>query len=180
MNEVQAYEKHRNLKLAASELGIGWQTLYSRLKRAGVPVTGDKLRYGTDRDRLAAIGEAEFQRLVPQAVSENERKYQSKFDFTVGSQKVDVKASLPRRLSKKYEALSWSFSFKKQSFICDFFCCICFDVSRSVQHVLLVPREFFAGLQTISVPCSGASKWLDYSVAPDELADFFSSLAEAA
>ena len=64
MNEVQAYAKHRNLKLAAGELGICWQTLYVRLKRAGVPVTGDKLRYGADRDRLGATCEAEFQRLV--------------------------------------------------------------------------------------------------------------------
>lgn len=176
MNEVQAYAKHRNLKLAAGELGICWQTLYVRLKRAGVPVTGDKLRYGSDRDRLGAICEAEFQRLVPFAVAENDREFQSRHDFTVHSHKVDVKGSRPRRLNKRYTALSWSFSFKKQTMLCDFICCFCLDMDGSTRRILLVPKEFFAGLQTVSVSCNGASKWLDYEVRPDELAPFFESL----
>ena len=54
MREAEAYSRHMNLKLAAHELGMKRQTLYYRLKRAGVPVVGDKLRHGSDRDRLAA------------------------------------------------------------------------------------------------------------------------------
>ena len=57
MREAEAYSRHMNLKLAAHELGMKWQTLYYRLKRAGVPVVGDKLRHGSDRDRLAARAE---------------------------------------------------------------------------------------------------------------------------
>lgn len=171
-----AYEKHKNLKIAASEIGIKWQTLYYRLKKQGVSIIGDKLRYGSDRDRLSSIAEAEFKKYVPTAVSMNEIKWQFKYDFTVNGHKVDVKCSTKRRLSSKYPSLSWAFSFKRQSLICDFVCCFCLGDDRKTEKVLLVPSEFFKGLQTISVSVNGASKWLDYEVEADELEEFFLNL----
>ena len=66
--EVIAYRKHMNIKLAAAQLGVAWQSLYVRLKQLGEPVTGDKMRYGSDRDKLAAMAEAKFLQLVPFAV----------------------------------------------------------------------------------------------------------------
>jgi hypothetical protein len=165
-----------NLKLAAAELGVQWQTLYVQLKRAGVAVIGDKLRYGSDRDRLGAVGEQEFLRLVPDAKNMNAVEFQSKYDFEVYGHKVDVKASMPRQLNRRFAALSWAFSFKKQSLICDFICCFCMREDRTIDRVLLVPKEFFAGLQTVSVSCAGQSKWLDYEIPQDELAKFFADL----
>lgn len=173
-----AYRRHMNLKLAAEELGVPWPTLYSKLKAEGVEIVGDKLRYGSDRDRLAAMAEAEFLRLVPKAHPMNAIRWQSKHDFEVGALKVDVKASLPRQLSKKYEALAWSFSFKKQTLLCDFICCFCMDENKKIEKILLVPSEFFAGLQTVSVSCNGSSKWLDYQVQPEELSKFFASIKQ--
>jgi hypothetical protein len=173
---ADAYNKHKNLKLAAAELGIPWHSLYAQLKREGVPVTGDKLRYGSDRDRLAALAEAEFKRMVPAAKDMNTVSFQAKYDFDVFGIKVDVKCSMPRQLNKKYPAKSWAFSFKKQSLLCDFICCFCMSDDRQIQRVLLVPREFFDGLQTVSVSCDGRSKWLEYEVQPEELSTFFSSL----
>lgn len=178
MNEAQTYAKHRNLKLAAGELGIPWQSLYVKLKKAGVSVAGDKLRYGTDRDRLGAKAEAAFHELVPLAVNANASQFQAKVDFSVGGLTVDVKASMPRQLNKRFAALSWSFSIKKQTLVCDFVCCFCFASDGSIAHVLLVPSEFFAGLQTISVSCAGSSKWLDYEVKASDLAKFFSELTD--
>ena len=58
--EAIAYEKHKNLKIDAQEIGIKWQTLYLRLKNQGIAVIGDKLRYGSDRDKLSAKAEAIF------------------------------------------------------------------------------------------------------------------------
>ena len=174
--EVLAYRKHMNLKLAASELGVAWQSLYVRLKKLGEPVVGDKLRYGSDRDRLSAMAEANFLSLVPQAKALNKIFHQSKVDFDVAGHLVDVKASMPRQLSKKYEAESWSFSFKKQTLICDFICCFCMSESKEIERVLLVPKEFFAGLQTVSVSRSGTSKWLDYAIDTEALAKFFDDL----
>lgn len=172
----EAYAKQRNLKLAAAELGISWSTLYIKLKKEGVPVTGDKLRYGSDRDRLASLAEVEFKRLVPTAKDMNSVSFQAKYDFEVDGLKVDVKASMPRQLAKKYPAKSWAFSFKKQSLLCDFICCFCMGEDRAIKRVLLVPKEFFEGLQTVSVSCGGLSKWLEYEIQPEELAAFFSSL----
>lgn len=176
MQEAIAYAKHKNLKLAAAELGMSFHTLYARLRKAGVHVTGDKSRYGTSRDRLAVLGEHEFQRLVPDAEPMNEWQFQAKFDFLIYGHKVDVKASLPRQLNKKHSALSWAFSFKKQTLICDYICCFCLGEDKRSERVLLVPAEFFAGIQTVSVSCNGKSKWHDYDIKPDELADFFASM----
>lgn len=172
-----AYAKHMNLKLAANELCIPWQTLYVILKKEGVAVVGDKLRYGSDRDRLAAMAEFEFLRLVPTARNMNAIGYQSKHDFEVGELKIDVKCSMPRKLNSRFEAKSWAFSFKKQSLTCDFICCFCKAEDKTTAKVLLVPSEFFKGLQTVSVSCEGNSKWLDYTVNPSELASFFATMA---
>lgn len=176
MQEAIAYAKHKNLKLAAAELGMTWHTLYSRLRNAGVPVTGDKARYGTSRDRLAVLAEQEFHRLVPEAEAMNEQQFQAKFDFLIHGHKVDVKASLPRRLNKRFDAKSWAFSFKKQTLVCDYMCCFCMGEEKQVERVLLVPSEFFAGIQTVSVSCAGKSKWHDYDIKPEALAEFFASM----
>ena len=174
--EKTVYEKHRNLKIAADEIGIPWQSLYVKLKAQGVSVSGDKLRYGSDRDRLGALAESVFKKLVPDAIDNNKNTFQAKYDFDVYGFKVDVKASKPRQLNKRFKALSWSFSFKKQTLVCDFIVCFCMDDDKTINRVLLVPSEFFRGLSTVSVSCDGNSKWGDYSVPKDELATFFSSL----
>lgn len=176
--EVATYRKHMNLKLAAQELGIAWQTLYVRLKKAGEPVVGDKLRYGSDKDKLAAKAEQEFHALVPFATSTNEKKFQSKYDFDVCGFKIDVKAARKAQKHKLYAALSWSFSFKKQTLVCDFICCFCIGDNGETEKVLLVPSEFFRGIQTVTVSCAGGSKWLDYEVPQKDLASFFTELAQ--
>ena len=176
--ESDIYSKHMNLKIAANALGIKWQTLYVKLKAQGVNVVGDKLRYGTDRDRLGVFGEQMFQSLVPFAKDCNQSKYQSKVDFEINGLKVDVKAGMPRQLNKKFPALAWSFSFKKQTLHADFIVCFCFNEKKEIEHILLVPKEFFVGLQTVSVSRNGGSKWLDYKIEPQELAEFFLSFQE--
>lgn len=174
--EQLAYDKYKNLKLAAADIGINWHTLYSRLKKQGVPVIGDKLRYGSDRDKLSSMAEAEFKRIVPTALAMNDIKWQHKYDFTVNGFKVDVKSSMPGCKSKKYINESWAFSLKKQTLFCDFLCCFCFDSNRNIRNILVVPREFFVGLKTITVSCNGSSKWLDYSIDEHDLSNFFLSL----
>lgn len=176
--EKDAYDKHKNLKLAAAELGIAWQKLYCKLKAEGVKVVGDKLRYGTDRDKLGALGEALFKQLVPHAIDKNEEQFQSKYDFDVKGYKVDIKAGRPKQMNKRFSALSWSFSFKKQRLIADFIVCFCLSKNKDVEHILLVPSEFFKGLQTISMSCDGNSKWKDYAISEQELTEFFNNINE--
>lgn len=174
--ESEAYERHKNLKLAAKEIGMQWQTLYSRLRAQGVPVTGDKLRYGSDTDKLAAKAEAEFHKLVPVAINANESKFQARVDFSVNGHLVDVKSSRPRLADSRGKAMRWSFCLKKQSYECDFMCCFCLDGNGDTERILLIPREFFDGMQLLSVACSGRSSWFDYAVEPGELAAFFDQL----
>ena len=50
-----AYDKHQNLKVAASELGMKWQTLYWHLKKHNHPIIGNKSKYGSPKDKLASL-----------------------------------------------------------------------------------------------------------------------------
>ncbi|WXL23952.1 hypothetical protein WG219_11355 [Ectopseudomonas mendocina] len=175
---VESYRRLKNLKLAGAEIGIPWQTVYIHLKTAGEPVTGDKARYGSDSDRLAARAERLFAELVPEAVNMNGKKFQAKMDFQVGGWGVDVKASRLNTSNRNSKTKRWAFGVKKQESVAAFFVCFCMADDDSLQHVLLIPGEIARTYQTISAAQSG-SKWLDYKVEPDELAPFFENLLAA-
>ena len=176
--ESECYGKHKNLKIAAQELGMKWQSLYVQLRKEGVPVTGDKSRYGRPSDQLAAKAEAIFQGLVPDALDKNAEKWQSKYDFLVnGRHRVDVKASNRNRQSQQSKAFRWSFLFTKQAYECDFFCCFCLaEDGESVSKILLIPHELVEGMQTMSVPCASKGKWGDFEIPSDEISKFFLEL----
>lgn len=176
--EIRVYEKHKNLKIAANELGVKWQSLYVRLKKAGVPVVGDKARYGCDKDRLANKAESIFQSLVPNAISQNDIKFQSKVDFMVGDKKIDVKCSNLNQGLKSSPLKRWAFSVKKQEFIADFLVCFAFIGSVDSYKLLLIPGELIRKYQSISISENLNSKWLDYQIDPDEINDFFVDLNE--
>ena len=173
---VQAYRQHQNLKIAAQHVGIPWQTVYVHLRKAGEPVTGNKLKYGSETDRLAAKAEREFLRLVPFAEDQNTRQFQSKVDFLVGGFGVDVKAA--RLKTQGPNSSRWMYSIKKQEAIADFFVCLGFDETGShVMSTLLVPGEI-ARMHTTLSHSSRGGKWADYIVSPDSLSPFFSALIE--
>lgn len=174
--EAEAYGRHKNLKLAASELGIGWQKLYTKLRSQGISVTGDKARHGRDSDKFAAAAERDFKRMVPRAVDANALRWQAKVDFDVDGISVDVKAAHPAMRQKPSKSLSWAFSVRRQAEVCDFFCCICYSASSEIEHVLLLPSEVLGDMQTLSVACAG-SKWMEFEVQPDELASFFAEFS---
>ena len=174
--ESDAYAKHKNLKIAAEEIGIRWQTLYCRLIKQGVKVTGDKSRYGSNRDKLAFFAENHFSRIISYAKNMNEHEWQSKYDFLCGSLRVDVKCSMPRKLNHHSDRLSWAFSFKRQNFECELIVCFCFDENKNIEKILAIPMEFFNGVQTISVPIKGESKWHDYAVSENELLTMINDL----
>lgn len=175
---IDAYRRHKHLKLAAQEVGIPWQTLYVHLRRAGEPVTGDKTRYGSDTDRLAARAEQMFAGIVPGAQDMNGTEFQAKCDFRVDGYLVDVKASTLRRSSSKYPSMRWAFCVKKQESIADFFVCFGLDDSGEAKLILLIPGELARRYATISVPDSGG-KWRQYEVTAAELADLFATLPKA-
>lgn len=162
---VAAYARLKNLKLVAAEVGVSWQTVYVHLRSRGVAVTGDKARYGSETDRLAARAEAEFQRLVPFANDQNKVAFQPKIDFVVLGYGVDVKCANKLRGS-------WMFSVKKQEFCADFIVCFCIDGEG--YRTLLLPGEIVRRYQTVRVTPGG--KWIVYECAAADLASFFRSL----
>ena len=182
MNEAEAYARHKNLKLAANELGVQWQQLYVRLRKMGVPVTGDKARYGCAKDRFASKAERLFAEDVPTAKDSNAQQYQSRIDFSVGGFTVDIKASKlhPARQERSGKTTSprWMFSINKQKDKADFFVMYAFDPdAERVEHVFLIPAEIATTKSTIVVAESLSSKWADYRVERCALADFFLTLA---
>ena len=173
---VEAYRQHQNLKIAAQQVGIPWQTVYVHLRKAGEPVTGNKLKYGSETDRLAARAERIFLDLVPFAEDQNTRQFQSKVDFLVGGFGVDVKSS--RLKIQGPNSSRWMYSIKKQEAIADFFVCLGFDAeAQAVKSILLVPGEIARMHTTISHSSRGG-KWADYLIEPSGLAPFFRALIE--
>lgn len=173
---VDAYRNHKNLKLAAIDVGIPWQSVYVHLRKAGEPVTGDKLRYGSESDKIAARGELLFKSLVPFADDQNGRKFQSKIDFDVRGYGVDVKTSTLKLSNKNCKLRRWAFSTKKQEMIADFFVCLCLGRDGdSLQKVLLIPGEMARKYTTISLSEAGG-KWDDYAVLSSDIAEFFEAL----
>lgn len=173
---IQAYRKHRNLKLAAQDVGIPWQSVYVQLRNADEPVTGDKLKYGSDSDKLAARGEQMFHSFVPESISHNEREFQSKLDFTVRGYGVDVKTSTLRLSNKACKVRRWAFCTKKQEASADFV--VCFGIAgdgESLAKTLLIPGEIIRKYTTVSLSEAGG-KWDDYSVEPGDLETFFAAL----
>ena len=178
----ETYDKYLNLKLAAKELSIPWQTLYYYLNKVNHPAVGDKLKYGCRKDRFAREAETLVESLIPNVRDLNKEEFQSKFDFYVGGLKVDVKASTIKDSSKrecnKNPCYRWAFNVSAQKGGVDFFICLCYsgrsleDVGQ-VSRILLIPEKSVRGMKSISVSTT-SSKWYDFEVTKDELRDFFS------
>ncbi|MFA7290939.1 MAG: hypothetical protein WC023_01700 [Rhodocyclaceae bacterium] len=174
---IESYSRLKNLKLVGEETGIAWQKVYLRLRANNIPVTGDKGRYGSNKDRFAAKAEAEFQKLVPSASNSNKVKFQAATDFTVGSLTVDVKASTLHRQIKERPARRWAFSVKKQEFIADFVVLFAF-LDDGSYRLILVPGEMIRTYQSLSIGERWTGKWADYEIAKDDLLAFFTDLSD--
>jgi hypothetical protein len=115
---ADVYDKHLNLKMAAKELGMKWQTLYWNLQQIGHPVTGDKTRYGSPTDKFAREVEQKFNLSIPYAEDLNSNKFQTKIDFKIKGLYVDVKASTKKdgykNTPNRNPSFRWAFCCKVQ------------------------------------------------------------------
>ena len=145
--------------------------VYIHLKKKGVAVVGDKLKYGSETDKLAARGEALFQKLVPFAEDQNKIKFQSKIDFKIGNLNIDVKTSTAK--NNRY-----SFSLKKQELLADFFVLFGY-LNDEPRHAFLIPHEVMKNYQTISLSFSAKGKWWDYEIDMNDINSFFKEVAAA-
>lgn len=174
---VESYSRLKNLKLVEKETGVKWQTVYVHLKKAGVSVTGDKKRYGSSTDKLAAKFEQKFNDIVKFAVNNNDSKWQSTVDFYVNDISIDVKVSRLQKAGsqpsgKKYSA-RWAYCISKQKDIADFFVMFAIDDEDVINHIFLIPDEIAVNQSTISIPQTMDSKWADFKISENELVEFF-------
>lgn len=175
---IASYEKHKNLKISASELGMSFQTLYWNLRKNGVCVSGDKERYGSDKDKLAIMAERMFGDIVSNAEDQNSKKYQSKVDFIVGDIKVDVKAAKIQSLGVGKGGDRWAFSIKKQIVVADFFVMFALTQQGELVKIFLMPAELIASVSSISITVNGKSKWHAYEVTKEELKKIFDDISK--
>lgn len=175
----ESYTRLKNLKLTAEETGIPWQTVYWWLKKEGVEVTGDKIRYGGDSDKIALIGELYFKNLFPDAVYENENKFQAKCDFSLYGNTVDIKTSSLRHHKSRSGNIvkRWGFNcFNNDEEPIDFFVCFCLkENGKDIEKILLIPSELVVTKTGgLSVSALG-SKWDSFTVSEEDLVDFFNN-----
>lgn len=176
---ISSYEKHKNLKISASELGISFQTLYWHLIKNGVCVSGDKERYGSEKDKLAALAERMFGEIVKVAKNANDKKFQSKVDFVVNDIKIDVKASKRQSLGVGLGGDRWSFNIKKQIIIADYFAMFALDSNKEIEKIFFIPAGLIAAHTTISICANGKSKWHAYEVSKAELRKIIKDISKA-
>jgi hypothetical protein len=176
---IESYQRLKNLKLVGKEVGMPWQTVYVRLTKNNVPITGDKLMYGSETDKFAAQTENEFQALVPDAINNNEIKFQSKTDFNVYGYGVDIKASNLKHQAKNGKTKRWSFSVKKQEFCADFIVCFAYNEDKTYR-ILLIPGQLLRNYQSISIGQAFDGKWADFEIGKEELPFFFKQISDKA
>ena len=149
---VEAYQRHKHLRLAGQEVGIPWQTVYVHLRKAGIPVVGDKVRYGSESDRFAAKSEMDLLRYIPFAIDHNRHQFQPLIDFTIRGYGVDLKASRLAQSNPKSTSMRWNFSLKKQEVKADFFICLGYDEEgKVIRQCLLVPGEIARHYTSVSL-----------------------------
>jgi len=177
---IEAYSDLKHLKLTGERVGIPWQTVYIKLKAAGIAVNGDKQRYGSISDKLAAKAEQLFAYLVPFANDNNETEFQSSIDFNIGSITIDVKASALKEYPNSRDAPKWGFCVNRQKDTADYFVMFAYDKGgERVVHTFLIPNEIANKRTTISIPASMNSKWADYEIMQKDLTPFFMDASHA-
>ena len=140
------------------------------MKKVGEPVSGNKRKYGTDKEKMAAHAESLFKKIVPFAKDNNKKEFQSKVDFTVNDYRVEIKSATLRNGGKGN--MRWSFDLRKQEKVADFFICFALNDDWSVNKILFIPGDVIKTYQTLSLSL-GKSKWNDYAVSENDIKSFF-------
>lgn len=146
---IEVYKKHQSIRMVTAETGCPPYTAFIWLKKAGILANNDSVRYGTPASRNGGMAEAEFRRLVPNAMPANVHLQQNcpAFDFDVNGWTVDVKFCGERK--------NGCFAFKtavNKQLRPDFFCVfVCERGSIETGYkVLLIPEEFLSNQLNVS------------------------------
>ncbi|MEY4910097.1 MAG: hypothetical protein RL260_3815 [Pseudomonadota bacterium] len=175
------YAASGDMRAAAAEAGISTLLGFKLLKMSGAMLVSDRLKFGSAGQKLGALAEVEFQRLVPNAkqMNTNERQHPG-FDFLAGSNRVDVKASSIRKSG------GWIFTLNAmpaRGYGADYYVLIAALAGQTLSagyDMYIIPAEMFSASPIGSV-CIRQNKkvahWAcEFLCSPDDAAAFFADV----
>jgi hypothetical protein len=132
------------------------------LYKAGVTLTGDKLRYGCERDRQARKAELFVLSQLDGAIDHNAAQFQPKMDATYRGFRIEVKSSV---LQHHTGQLLLSFMVEKQPHLADLFVCVgYFRNDDDVPLAVYVVPGHLAPRWCIKITLTGRSKYERFRV----------------
>lgn len=168
---LEAYRRIGTVKGVCDQTGCPPYIATIWLKKARLLTPKDNQSYGTKSSKNGALAEAEFQRLVPEAVSANTHIQENNpvFDFMIGDLTVDIKySSLWKTVGK------WGFrTALDKAFAPDLYCAFLATQNSGKlsdgYHILLIPSDLADGKSITLTPSNQGSPWWQFAVAPDQL-----------
>lgn len=177
---IRIYKEKGLINQVSVETGTAWHQVYVHLKKAGAISIETRMVAGCETDRMGAYYENEFRKLVPSAVSQNDREYNAEIDFIVKNFKIEVKSS--SLYSHAGGTKHWKFrvfSRRTRTRVSDFY--VCFgrlDAEDMGNYaVYLFPAEILT-TGNVTVRPDGKNYWSQFQIEPTELRPFFDSLAD--
>jgi len=173
----KAYIQFGSLKETCAETGCPPYIAYIWLQKAKILKTDDSIRYGSEASKLGALAEAEFKKLVPDALPVNEQLQQNypSYDFDIYGITVDIK------FRSAHSRGNWTFKTAKGKPLApDFYLCFC-TKGKGLQdgyRCFLIPGGMVEQLTHVQInPDKPTWAW-DYEVDPQELSIIFKQMKE--
>lgn len=175
---LEAYRQCNNLRQACAQTGVKPYQAFIWLKKAKLLSLEEKGRYGTASQRAGGDAEAEFQRLVPQAMPANKvlQCNNPVYDFDYKGQTIDVKFSRVNKGHKKNYHPCWRWDLakhktEKPDFYAAFLATSETGLLSEGYILLLVPHDLYDGRARLSVrPDDPDNELWEFRVEPSELA----------
>lgn len=183
---LRAFSRLNDVAQACAETNVKpWRAL-PWLQKANLLHGTDRLVYGTAQQQYGRQAEIEFSRLVLDAIdcNENLRENNPAYDFVLEGLKIDVKCGMPRGRRGQWEFTPERSSDKKRGrkkVYPDAF--VLFALTGKVfedgYRLFLFPAAFVLGQTMVSITPDKPSRWWDFEIEPDELADALYGMVRA-
>lgn len=183
---LAAFNRCNDVAQACAETNVKpWRAL-PWLQKSNLLQSSDRLVYGTAHQQYGRQAEIEFSRLVLDAIdcNENIRENNPAYDFVLEGLKIDVKCGMPR--GRRGE---WSFNPERSSYKkrdrnrlhADVF--VLFAMTGKTftdgYRLFLFPSAMVLDLTVVSITPDLPSRWWDFEIEPDELAEALHEMARA-
>lgn len=174
---VEVYKQKLLIHDVAADTGLPWHVVYRHLKKAGALDIQARMVVGSNTDRMGAFYENEFQKLVPEAKCQNDKKRKYLFDFLVGDAKVEIKSSSlycdpSGRKHWKFQVMTR----RTKTRNADYYVCFGRNDNENPDNytIFCFPVEFLRG-GNVNVSLDARNEWAKFKIEPEYLSGFFES-----